>query len=253
MIDTRLITQGYFLFMIFTRKSNDRGRTNFDWLGSFHTFSFANYYDPGFMNFGNLRVINEDTVNPGMGFGRHAHNDMEIISYVVNGALEHKDSMGTGSIIKPGEIQRMSAGTGVEHSEFNHSKTEPLHFLQIWIIPEKEGLKPSYEQKSISKVDNKLILIGSSDEREESITIHQDVKLYVAYLSKDHSIQYEIKDKRGVWVQLIKGQIDLNGQQISKGDGVAVFDENKIEIKSLETSELLLFDLKIIAEKEANA
>jgi quercetin 2,3-dioxygenase len=232
--------------MIYIRKSDERGRSHTDWLNSFHTFSFADYYDPGFMGFGYLRVINEDTVQPGMGFGRHPHQDMEIISYVVDGELEHKDSMGTGSIIKPGEIQRMSAGTGVEHSESNHSKTNPLHFVQIWIFPEKQGLQPGYEQKTIPKINDKLVLIGSHNGSDGSITIHQDVELYVAYLSPKHLIQYEIKDKRGVWIQLIKGMINLNGQQLSKGDAAAIFDENIIKIEALNESELLIFNLKIV-------
>lgn len=232
--------------MIYIRKGNERGNSRYDWLNSFHTFSFAEYYDPGFMGFGSLRVINEDTVQPGMGFGRHPHQDMEIISYVVEGELAHKDSMGTGSVITPGEIQRMSAGTGVEHSEFNHSKTLPLHFLQIWIIPEKEGLTPSYEQKKIKKIPNQLILIGSQDKHDDAIIIHQDVKLFVAYLSPKNSIQYDIAEKRGVWIQLIKGTIDIDGEQLSAGDGAAIFDETKIVAQAVEDSEFLLFDLKIV-------
>ncbi|MBA3661103.1 MAG: pirin family protein [Gammaproteobacteria bacterium] len=234
--------------MIYIRKSNARGRSQLTWLDSFHTFSFGEYYDESFMGFGSLRVINEDTVKPSMGFGKHPHNNMEIISYVIEGALEHQDSMGTGSVIKPGEIQRMSAGTGVEHSEFNHSKSNALHFLQIWIIPEKQGLKPSYEQITIPKENNKLILIGSRHAQNGSMTINQDIALYVAYLSPPHRIDYEIKKKRGVWIQLVKGDLILNGQSLSAGDGATVFDENMIEIEALTDSELLLFDLKIINE-----
>jgi quercetin 2,3-dioxygenase len=230
--------------MIFIRKSHDRGNSRIDWLNSFHTFSFADHYDPKFMGFGHLRVINEDTVQPGNGFGRHPHRDMEIISYVIEGSLEHKDSIGTGSIIKPGEIQRMSAGTGVEHSEYNHSLIDELHFLQIWIIPEKKGLIPGYEQKAISKSNNKLILIGSRNESSGAITIHQNVELFVAYLTKNHSIQHDFKNGRQGWLQLIKGTIDLNGQQLSAGDGAAITSENKIQIQCLQDAELLLFDLE---------
>lgn len=230
--------------MILIRKSADRGKSHINWLDSFHTFSFSNYYDPHFMGFGSLRVINEDTVQPAKGFGKHAHQDMEIISYVVEGLLEHKDSMGTGSIIQPGEIQRMSAGSGVEHSEFNHSTTDPLHFLQIWIIPEKTGLEPSYEQKTILKENNKLILIGSNKASANAILIHQDVELYAAYLQKQNTIHYEFLTGRKGWVQLIKGRIELNGQLLSQGDGAAITNESKIEITSLDESELLLFDLE---------
>lgn len=229
--------------MIYLRKSQERGRSHYDWLDSFHSFSFANYYDAGFMGFGNLRVINEDTVQPGMGFGRHPHRDMEIISYVVDGALEHKDSMGTGSVIRPGEIQKMSAGTGVEHSEFNHSKNDTLHFLQIWIIPEKQGLKPSYEQKSISKIENQLILIADNDPETNVITVHQDVKIYVGYFSPNKTLPYEIANNHGVWIQLIKGSLDINGEILSAGDGVAIFEEKKIDIQAKQDSEFLLFDL----------
>jgi redox-sensitive bicupin YhaK (pirin superfamily) len=232
--------------MISIRKSNDRGNSQMDWLNSFHTFSFADYYDPKFMGFGHLRVINEDTVQPGNGFGRHPHRDMEIISYVIEGSLEHKDSMGTGSIIKPGDIQRMSAGTGVEHSEFNHSLIDELHFLQIWIVPDKKGLSPGYEQKTISKLNNELILIGSQTENAGAITIHQNVELFVAYLTKNHSIHHDFKKGRQGWVQLVNGKIDLNGQQLSAGDGAAITTDNKIQIQCLQDAELLLFDLENI-------
>lgn len=229
--------------MILIRKSNERGTSQLIWLHSLHTFSFADYYDPKFMGFSTLRVINEDTVQPNNGFGRHSHRDMEIISYVVRGALEHKDSMGTGSIIKPGEIQRMSAGSGIEHSEFNHSKTELLHFLQIWIIPDEKKLQPSYEQKTIHQANNKFILIGSRSGGANVVTIHQDVELFVAHLINNNTILYEFKKGRKGWLQLVKGKIELNGQQLKAGDGAAMTDENKIEINCLESAELLLFDL----------
>lgn len=230
--------------MITIRKSAHRGNTQTDWLNSLHTFSFADYYDPQFMGFGTLRVINEDTVKPDNGFGAHAHNNMEIVSYVIEGALEHKDSMGTGSIIKPGEIQRMSAGTGVRHSEFNPSKEAPVHFLQIWIIPEKQQQPPSYEQKTIPKEDNKLILIGSPDGGTNTITIHQNVKLFSAHLTKNNSIQYAFEKNRKGWVQLIKGKITLNAESLSAGDGAAITDENTIQIACAEDTELLMFDLE---------
>lgn len=229
--------------MISIRKSIDRGTSKTEWLNSFHTFSFADYYDSKFMGIGNLRVINEDTVQPGMGFGKHPHRDMEIISYVVEGSLAHKDSMGTGSTIKPGEIQLMSAGTGVEHSEYNHSNTNPLHFLQIWIIPETTNLTPHYEQKTISKVENQLILIGSRDSHPNAVTIHQDVELYAAYLTETNSVKHVFKPGHQGWLQLIKGSIELNGAKLSAGDGAAIIDEDTIKIQCLQNAELLLFDL----------
>lgn len=229
--------------MIYIRKSSDRGKSQTDWLTSYHTFSFADYYDPQFMGFNSLRVINEDTVQPGFGFGRHPHNNMEIISYVIEGALEHKDSMGTGSVIHPGEIQKMSAGTGVAHSEFNHSKAAPLHFLQIWIIPEKPNLMPSYQQIKIPKTNNQLILIGSKHEKESIIKIHQDVNLYAAYMTLAHEIDYSIDSGRAAWLQVVKGQILLNTHEMSAGDGAAI-QEEKIKIRcNSKDAEFLLFDL----------
>lgn len=229
--------------MISIRKNNDRGNSKTSWLNSYHTFSFADYYDPQFMGFGNLRVINEDTVQPGYGFGRHPHNNMEIISYVVEGSLEHHDSMGTGSIIKPGEIQIMSAGTGVEHSEFNHSKTDLLHFLQIWIIPQQRDLSPSYQQKNIKKTTNQFILIASQDGQDETVIIHQKISLYVAYFTKGHLHNYLLKPDHKGWVQLIKGKVDLNGKQLSAGDGSAITGENKLDFHCRDNAELLMFDL----------
>jgi redox-sensitive bicupin YhaK (pirin superfamily) len=229
--------------MILVRKSHDRGHSKIGWLNSYHTFSFSEYHDSRFMGFGNLRVINEDTVQAGYGFGKHPHSDMEIISYVIDGSLEHKDSLGTGSIIKPGDIQRMSAGTGVEHSEFNPSTTDSVHFLQIWIIPEKRGLRSGYEQKTISKSSNEFILIGAREGREGAVTIHQDVELYAAYLTQNAVISYEFKPERRGWLQLIKGSLDLNGELLSAGDGAAITDENKIAVQCLQDAEFLLFDL----------
>ncbi len=228
--------------MIYVRKSHERGRGQTNWLNSFHTFSFADYYDPGFMGFSSLRVINEDTVQPGFGFGKHPHDNMEIISYVIEGSLEHKDSMGTGSVIRPGEIQIMTAGTGVEHSEFNHSKTDLLHFLQIWIIPEKQNLKPSYQQMTIQKMNNQFILLGSHEEKENTVTIHQNVNLYVAFLTQGDAIDYPLKNDRMAWLQLIKGAIKLNNIELSAGDGIAIQDE-KINIHCDKDAEFLFFDL----------
>lgn len=230
--------------MITIRKSTQRGFTQIDWLKSYHTFSFGEYYDPHYMGFGNLRVINEDRVQPAKGFGTHSHHDMEIISYVVEGALDHKDSMGTGSTIKPGEIQKMSAGNGVKHSEFNHSDNEIVHFLQIWILPDKKGIPPSYEQKSIPTIKtNELILIGSPQGGSNIVTIHQDVELYVAYLTKSSAVTHVFKRNSG-WLQLIKGKILLNENSLSPGDGAAINDETSVEIRSEENAEFLLFDLK---------
>ncbi len=230
--------------MIIIRKSNDRGLTEIDWLKSYHTFSFGNYYDPKHMHFGDLRVINEDRVQPGQGFGKHAHEDMDIISYVVEGALEHKDSMGTGSVIKPGDIQRMSAGTGVTHSEFNHSKKDIVHFLQIWIIPNKSNINPSYEQKVIPRTTlNHLHLIGSPNGGENAITIHQNVNLYAAYLSENSAVKHELRNGHKAWLQLIKGAIKVNDQTLSEGDGAAITDEKTIQVESAKNAEFLLFDL----------
>jgi len=229
--------------MITIRKSSERGHSQIGWLNSFHTFCFADYYDPHFMGFGSLRVINEDIVQPGRGFAKHPHQDMEIITYIVEGALEHKDSLGTGSIIKPGEIQRMSAGTGVAHSEVNPSQTESVHLLQIWLLPETKGLQPSYEQKTISTKTNELILIGSPEGSDQAVVIHQDVELFVSYLKQNHSLAHAFKKGRKGWLQLIKGKIDLNEYTLSAGDGVAITEEEMIEINCLEDAELLLFDL----------
>ena len=230
--------------MILIRRSEDRGHSKTNWLSSYHTFSFADYYDPKFMGFGNLRVINEDTVQPGFGFGAHPHENMEIISYVVQGSLEHRDSMGTGSVIKPGEIQIMSAGSGVEHSEFNHSKNELLHFLQIWIIPEKSQLKPAYQQKSIRKKNNEFILIAARDGENDAVTIHQDVKLFVAFLTPNHTIDYALANNRMGWLQLIKGKILLNNKELSAGDGAAIQNE-RCEIRAVADAEFLFFDLAV--------
>lgn len=231
--------------MLTIRKAEERGHANHGWLNSYHTFSFANYYDPEHMGFRALRVINEDRVSPSGGFGTHGHKDMEIITYVLEGSLEHKDSIGTGSVIEPGEVQRMSAGTGIRHSEFNHSKTDSVHFLQIWLLPEKSGLEPSYEQQNFSpaKTPGKLILVGARDAREGAVTIHQDVDLYAAVLEPKQSISHTLKPQRHAWVQVARGEITLNGLTLDKGDGAAISDETDVVIEATTDAEILLFDL----------
>jgi redox-sensitive bicupin YhaK (pirin superfamily) len=229
--------------MIIIRKANTRGHSQIGWLSSYHTFSFGDYYNPDHMGFGNLRVINQDTVQAGKGFGKHPHKDMEIISYVISGSLAHEDSLGTGSVIMPGEIQRMSAGTGVQHSEFNQSLTDELHFLQIWIIPSEAGIQPGYEQKTISKIENQFILIGSPNPADHSVQIHQNVQLYAAYTTRDSTLTYKLDENHNGWVQLIKGSITLNGQTLAAGDGAAITDDTMITIQSHELSEFLFFDL----------
>lgn len=229
--------------MILVRKANDRGLTQTEWLESYHSFSFGEYYDPKHMGFGPMRVLNEDRVQPGKGFGTHGHQEMEIISYVIEGALAHKDSMGTGSIIKPGEIQRMSAGTGVMHSEFNHSQQGQVHFLQIWILPKQKGIMPSYEQKKLPQSKNKLLLIGSPKGGENSIIIHQDVSLYAAFLDPKIQLKYDFEGTKG-WLQMVKGEIEINGHTLRDGDGVALENEKQIHINCLEKAEFLLFDFQ---------
>ncbi|MDR3494765.1 MAG: pirin family protein [Ancalomicrobiaceae bacterium] len=227
------------------RKSDDRGRADFGWLDSRHTFSFGHYYDPNHMGFGPLRVINDDRVAAGGGFPTHPHRDMEIISYVLDGGLEHKDSLGTGSVIRPGDVQRMTAGTGVRHSEFNASKADPVHFLQIWIVPEKDGLAPSYEQKTFPDADkrNRLRLIGSHDGRDGSVTIHQDVDLYAALLSDGASVTHEIVGGRGAWVQVARGSVKLNDTVLGEGDGVAIGTSGVLTLTGIDDTEVLLFDM----------
>ncbi|MDB9509739.1 pirin family protein [Kamptonema animale CS-326] len=231
--------------MIVIRKSEDRGHANHGWLDSYHSFSFANYYDPNQMGFRALRVINEDIVNPGRGFGTHGHQDMEIITYVLEGALEHKDSIGNGEVIKPGEVQRMSAGTGIQHSEFNQSKTDPVHLLQIWLLPDTKGLKPSYEQRDfdVAQHPGKLRLVAARDGRDGAVKVHQDVDLYAAVLEKNDRVSYSLQPKRHAWVQVARGGIVLNGLPLKHGDGAAISDESDIEIEAADKAEFLLFDL----------
>lgn len=227
------------------RPSNARGHENHGWLDSFHTFSFAHYHDPNHMGFGPLRVINEDRVEPGMGFGTHGHSDMEIISYVLDGALEHKDSLGTGSVIFPGDVQRMSAGTGIRHSEFNHSEQERVHFLQIWIMPERKGLAPSYEEKNFSDDDKRarLRLIGSRDGRDGSVTIHRDVDLYATILKAGDAVTHELPSGRGAWIQVARGSVKLNGETLKAGDGASVATAVTLTLEGVDEAEVLLFDM----------
>jgi redox-sensitive bicupin YhaK (pirin superfamily) len=231
--------------MITLRKSADRGRTKIDWLDSRHSFSFGDYYDPNQMGFRTLRVINEDRVRPGAGFPTHPHRDMEIITYILEGALEHKDSLGTGSVIRPGEAQRMSAGTGITHSEFNHSKTDPVHFLQIWITPSTRGIAPGYEQKTIddAKAHGSFAPVASPDARDQSVKIHQDATLSVAKLERSQTVTANLKQGRHGWVQVARGAVTVNGTALAEGDGAAISDEEKVTVVASTLAEVLFFDL----------
>ena len=231
--------------MITVRASNERGGADHGWLVTRHTFSFADYRDPDHMGFRSLRVINEDIVRPGKGFGTHGHRDMEIVTYVLAGELEHKDSLGNGSIIRPGEVQRMSAGTGIRHSEFNPSADAEVHLLQIWLLPEREGIAPGYEQKEfpIAAETDRLRLVASREGREGSLVIHQDVDLYAARLSPGGKIAAALAPGRHAWVQVAKGALGVNGVALRVGDGAQLSDETAIDIRSGEGGEFLFFDL----------
>ena len=231
--------------MIDILKSNERGHSNHGWLESYHTFSFAEYYNPNQMQFGSLRVINEDRVQPGQGFGKHGHKDMEIISYVLSGALNHQDSMGNGSTIVPGDIQRMTAGSGILHSESNGSGNDPVHFLQIWVLPNRMGLTPGYEQKHFSDEDKKnmLCLLGSSDGRNGSLTIHQDVFFYGSLLEDESVLKFPLREGRMAFVQVVRGGVNLNGEILKAGDGAKILNEGLISLKGLPDAEILLFDM----------
>jgi redox-sensitive bicupin YhaK (pirin superfamily) len=231
--------------MIAIRRSNERGGGDYGWLKTHHTFSFDQYYDPRFTSFRSLRVINEDVVAPGGAFPMHPHRDMEIISYVLEGGLEHKDSMGNGSVIRPGDGQRMSAGTGVRHSEANPSETDPVHLLQIWIIPDRQGHAPGYEQKGFPEAEKrgKLRLLASPDGQDGSVTIHQDARLYVSLLAPGQEVKHDLGKGRYAWLQVAKGAVELNGKTLDQGDGAAVSAEQKLSIKGVKDSEVLLFDL----------
>jgi quercetin 2,3-dioxygenase len=231
--------------MITIRPASERGAANFGWLDSRHTFSFGNYYDPSHMGFATLRVINEDKVAPSQGFGTHGHRDMEIISYVLEGSLEHKDNIGNGSVIRPGDVQRMSAGTGILHSEYNASNNDPVHFLQIWILPEQRGIEPSYEQTHFSTEakQGQLRLVGSRDGREGSVTIHQDVDLYATSLQPGNRVSHSLSAGRVAWIQVARGAVELNGHALTAGDGAAVSEETMLTLSASDDAEVLLFDM----------
>lgn len=232
--------------MLTIRKADERGLSKIGWLHSQHSFSFGDYMNAAHMGFSDLRVINEDRVVPGAGFRTHSHRDMEIISYVLEGELAHKDSMGTGSVIRPGDLQRMTAGTGVSHSEMNASTKNPVHFLQIWLIPESKGLKPGYEQKhfDLAEEQNQWRLIGSRDGRKGSITIHQDVSLYRAKLEAEAEINYPLAAERKAWLQVVRGKVQINGEPLDVGDGAAISDLSSLDLMAqVDETEVLLFDL----------
>jgi len=231
--------------MIRLRKAPDRGHADHGWLNTYHTFSFADYQDPAHMGFRSLRVINEDRVRPGMGFGTHGHRDMEIISYVLEGALEHRDSMGNGSVLRPGEFQRMSAGTGVRHSEFNPSDAEPVHFYQIWLLPQRAGIRPGYEQKVFAEDEKrgKLRLVASPDGAEGSLTIHQDARVYLSTLHPGESVSHALRAGRHAWLQVLRGRVRINGTLLEAGDGLAVSDERGLTVVGEQPGEVMLFDL----------
>ena len=232
--------------MISIRKSNQRGHFDHGWLNTYHTFSFDQYYDPRYMGFRSLRVINEDFVAPGRGFPTHGHRDMEIISYILEGALQHEDSMGNGSVIRPGDVQRMTAGTGVRHSEKNASDKERVHLLQIWILPNAEGLEPGYEQKAFSEAERRgrLRLIASNDGRDDSVKLNQDVSLFAALLDAGEEVEHTMDPARYGWIQVARGAITVNGEKAEQGDGVVVVAEPDLKIKAEENAEILMFDLQ---------
>ncbi len=231
--------------MFQVRRAEDRGHFNHGWLNTYHTFSFADYYDPNHMGFRGLRVINEDTVQPGQGFGTHPHRDMEIVTYVLEGELQHRDSMGNGSIIRPGEVQRMSAGTGITHSEFNASNDRLVHLLQIWMLPTQVGIKPSYEQKSIDPKQQRgrLVLVASPDGRDGSVTVHTNASLYAGRFERAEADQLALTKSRHAWVQVARGRARINGQELKAGDGVGISNEPAVHIEGIESSEVLVFDL----------
>lgn len=231
--------------MIKVRKAEDRGHANHGWLDTYHTFSFSTYQDPNHMQFRALRVMNEDFVAPGMGFGTHPHRDMEIVTYVLEGALEHKDSMGNGEVLRPGEFQRMTAGTGITHSEFNPSATEPVHLYQIWLFPERNGLTPSYEQKRFPEEGrrNRLQLVASRDATEGSLLIHQDARIYLALIDSGEQVSHHLAEGRYAWVQVLRGRIILNGVDLGTSDGAALHDESVVSIQASTAAEIMVFDL----------
>ncbi len=233
--------------MIRVRKASERGHLDHGWLDTYHTFSFADYYDPAHTRFRALRVMNEDRIGAGQGFGMHPHRDMEIVTYVLEGALSHNDSLGTGSVIRAGEFQRMTAGTGVLHSEFNPSETESVHLYQIWILPDRRGLTPSYEQRSFEGDGQgprgACRLVASPDGRDGSLTIHQDTRLYLSSLEAGEEARHDLAPGRHAWLQVLRGRVELNGQPLSEGDGAAVSDETGLDILGTDSAQVLLFDL----------
>ena len=231
--------------MLTVRKAEDRGASRLGWLESYHSFSFSDYYDPEHMGFRSLRVINDDVIAPGGGFGTHPHRDMEIITYVLDGALEHRDSLGTGSVIRPGDVQKMSAGTGIRHSEFNHSRSAPVHLLQIWIVPERGGIAPAYQQLHFPREAKlgKLLLVAANEDREDLIRIHQNARMYVSVLESQQSVKHQLAAGRHAWVHVASGAVSVNGKELKAGDAVAVAGE-PIEIVGADSGgEVLLFDL----------
>jgi redox-sensitive bicupin YhaK (pirin superfamily) len=232
-------------FMITIRPAAARGHADHGWLDSHHSFSFAGYYDPKHMGFRSLRVINDDRVQAGRGFGMHPHRDMEIISYVLEGGLEHRDSLGTGAVIRAQDVQKMSAGRGVTHSEFNASQSEPVHFLQIWLVPSQHGLKPSYEQKTFTKADKqgRLRAVASSDGRDESVTIHSDAVVYAGVFGPTEHTELPLALNRHAWVQVARGKLRINGQELAEGDGAAISEETLLRVEGIDDAEVLIFDL----------
>ena len=231
--------------MIQVRPARERGLTRIDWLDSRHTFSFGDYHDPAQMGYRSLRVLNDDRVAPGGGFPTHAHRDMEILTYVLDGALEHRDSLGNGSVIRPGELQRMSAGSGITHSEANASATEPVHFLQVWIVPDRRGIPPGYEQRAFpaAEEEHRLRPVATPDGRDGSLTIHQDASLFLATLRPGRHVLHRLKAGRHAWLQVARGVVTLDEQALSAGDGAAISDEETIQVDGVEPAEILLFDL----------
>ena len=231
--------------MLSIRRATDRGHGDHGWLNSWHTFSFAGYRDPNHMGFRTLRVMNEDRVAAGKGFGTHAHHDMEIVSYVLEGELEHKDSMGNGEVLRPGEFQRITAGTGITHSEFNPSASNPTHFYQIWLLPERKGIEPSYEQKAFdaSQRQNRLQLVASRDGAEGSLLIHQDARIYLANLTAGNAVDYEVPAGRYLWLQVLRGAVTANGESLETSDAVSVSDETLFHLETDDSAEVMLFDL----------
>ena len=229
------------------RRANDRGHADFGWLDSRHTFSFGRYIDRNHMGFGPLRVINDDRVAGGGGFPTHPHADMEIITYILDGALRHKDSLGTGSVIRPGDVQRMSAGTGIQHSEFNASKTDPVHLLQVWIMPDSKGIAPSYEQKAFSEADKRgqLRLVASRDGRDGSVTIYQDADMFASLLDAGQSVRHTLRPGRGAWVHVARGSVALNGERLESGDGASIETAGELVLEGFSDSEVLVFDMAL--------